>query len=445
MDYVTPAVKTLPLKKRTESGTLRKRDYSLGGGKLEPKMTPAPSSFGPLTQSSPDCGYAISPECVKILYNVTDEVAGNPDNSIGVYETEHELYNQTDLNIHFKTFAPQIPAGTAPTFDGIDGAPGPENATFPGGEADLDFEAVYPLIYPDEVVLYQVDDYYYETTGSFNISGIFNTFLDGIDGSYCTYSAFNETGDDPTIDATYPDPNPGGYNQPEQCGAYAPTKVISISYSIDEDRLPLNYQLRQCNEWMKLGLQGVSVVVSTGDSGVTPRSGICARNNTLFATQSPINCPYVTAVGSTVLPAGGTAGVDPETATTSFGSSGGFSNIFAQPSYQSAAVNTYFTNSPPPYDYYNITLNATHTTGIYNRGGRGYPDVSATGQNFAGFFDAEPTFFAGTSVSAPVFAALVARINSARLDAGKAPVGFLNPTFYEHPEVFNDITAGYVS
>ena len=74
-----------------------------------------------------------------------------------------------------------------------------------------------------------------------------------------------------------------------------------------------------------------------------------------------------------------------------------------------------------------------------------YPDVSATGQNFAGFFDGQPTFFAGTSVSAPVFAALVARINSARLDAGKATVGFLNPTFYEHPEVFNDIVAGYVS
>ena len=280
--------------------------------------------------------------------------------------------------MYFKTFAPDIPAGTAPTFEGIDGAPSVDNATFTGGEADLDFEAVYPFVYPDEVVFFNVDDYYYQTRGAVNVSGIFNTFLDGIDGSYCTYSAFNETGDDPAIDATYPDPN--GFDQPEQCGVYSPTNVISISYSIDEDRLPINYQLRQCNEWMKLGLQGVSVVVSTGDSGVAPRDEICARNDTLFATQSPINCPYVTAVGSTVLPPGGTAGVDAETATTSFGSSGGFSNIFGQPSYQADAVNAYFTNSPPPYDFYNITLNATHTSGIYNRGGRGYPDVSATGQ-----------------------------------------------------------------
>lgn len=35
----------------------------------------------------------------------------------------------------------------------------------------------------------------------------FNNFLDALDGTYCTYDG----GDDPTEDATYPDPYGGGY------------------------------------------------------------------------------------------------------------------------------------------------------------------------------------------------------------------------------------------
>lgn len=34
----------------------------------------------------------------------------------------------------------------------------------------------------------------------------------------------------------------------------------------------------------------------------------------------------------------------------------------------------------------------------------------------------------GTSASAPVIASMITMINDARIDAGKNPVGFLNPT-----------------
>lgn len=305
---------------------------------------------------------------------------------------------------------------------------------------DLDFQASYPLVYPDEVVLYQVDDYYY-SNHYHDGQGLFNSLLDAIDGSYCNYTAFGETGDDPAVDPVYPDLNPGGYNAPLQCGRYKPTNVISISYSADEPTLPLNYQRRQCNEFMKLGLQGVSIIVSTGDSGVAPRTDDCANNGTLFGPQSPINCPYITAVGATTLAPGSTAGVDKEIATTLFGSSGGFSNIFPQPKYQAAALKFYFDNYPPPYDYYSTTNNQSLGPGSYNRAGRGYPDVSATGQNFAGFYSGS-TLISGTSVSTPVFAGLITRINSFRLDAGKKPIGFLNPTFYSNPDIFNDIVTG---
>jgi tripeptidyl-peptidase-1 len=64
-----------------------------------------------------------------------------------------------------------------------------------GGESNLDFQLAYPLIFPQNITLFQTDDRYYAaTTGP--ESGFFNTFLDGIDESYCNYSAFGETGDD---------------------------------------------------------------------------------------------------------------------------------------------------------------------------------------------------------------------------------------------------------
>jgi tripeptidyl-peptidase-1 len=48
----------------------------------------------------------------------------------------------------------------------------------------------------------------------------------------------------------------------------------------------------------------------------------------------------------------------------------------------------------------------------------------------------------GTSAAAPVFAAILTRINEERLAVGKSTVGFVNPALYAHPEVFNDITQG---
>ena len=60
-----------------------------------------------------------------------------------------------------------------------------------------------------------------------------NNFLDAIDGSYCSFSAYGETGNSP-LDPPYPDPNPGGYKGQLQCGVYTPTHVISISYGGQE-------------------------------------------------------------------------------------------------------------------------------------------------------------------------------------------------------------------
>ena len=53
------------------------------------------------------------------------------------------------------------------------------------------------------------------------------------------------------------------------CGVYKPTNVISLSYGGQEADIPVSYQQRQCLEYMKLGLQGVSFLYASGDSGVS--------------------------------------------------------------------------------------------------------------------------------------------------------------------------------
>jgi subtilase family serine protease len=54
---------------------------------------------------------------------------------------------------------------------------------------------------------------------------------------------------------------------------YKPTNVISISYGGGEQDLPMSYQRRQCNEFMKLGIMGISVCVASGDYGVEQPTG----------------------------------------------------------------------------------------------------------------------------------------------------------------------------
>lgn len=120
-------------------------------------------------------------------------------------------------------------------------------------------------------------------------------------------------------------------------------------------------------------------------------------------------------------------------------SGGGFSNIYPRPAYQDAAVQTYFKTAGDQYPYY---TGSTYGNGIYNRSGRGYPDVSAVGDNIVVFTMGAPTLIGGTSASCPVWAALLTRINDERLKAGKPTVGYVNPTLYKNPQALHDITVG---
>ena len=106
---------------------------------------------------------------------------------------------------------------------------------------------------------------------------------------------------------------------------------------------------------MKLGMQGVSIILASGDSGVASRSTDdnnsdgCLGKSEGFNSDFPGSCLYLTAVGATYLPTGADVTKDEEVAVSRFPSGGGFSNIYAQPSYQNDALTTYFSAHDPGY------------------------------------------------------------------------------------------------
>ncbi|KAB8072615.1 peptidase S8/S53 domain-containing protein [Aspergillus leporis] len=397
-----------------------------------------------------DCDKAITPDCIRALYKIpTARAAPHPNNSMGIFE-EGDYYAQEDLDLFFQNYAKDIPRGTHPIPAFIDGAKAPVPVEHAGGESDLDFELAYPIVYPQSITLYQTDDKHWATNSS--IQGFLNTFLDALDGSYCTSCAYGECGNDPSLDPIYPDPGADGYDVKLMCGVFKPTNVISVSYGEQENDLPASYQQRQCLEFLKLGLQGVSVLFASGDAGVAGPPGDasingCLGNGTIFSPAFPNSCPYITNVGATKVYPGHTIS-EPESAVYdpaglySYASGGGFSNIYPIPDYQADAVASYFKNHNPPYPYYEGGKNIGKNGGLYNRVGRGYPDVAANGDNIAVYNAGEFDLSGGTSASTPIFGAIINRIIDERLAIGKGPVGFINPVLYKNPSVLNDITNG---
>lgn len=99
---------------------------------------------------------------------------------MGLFE-EGDYYGGEDLDLFFKNMSPNIPQGTRPFLNAIDGANAPVLTSDAGIESDLDMQLAYPIIYPQTLALYQTDDYNY-ASGKKNSNGFLNTFLDAIDG-----------------------------------------------------------------------------------------------------------------------------------------------------------------------------------------------------------------------------------------------------------------------
>jgi tripeptidyl-peptidase-1 len=198
-------------------------------------------------------------------------------------------------------------------------------------------------------------------------------------------------------------------------------------------------------------------VWASGDYGVASFPGDDADNGCLGDDSTIYNpsfptCPWVTNVGATRLYSNQTVN-DPESAMQAnlgpgnelFASSGGFSNYFPVPDYQKHAVSGFFENHDPGLPFYFINENATNigaNGGIYNRAGRGFPDVSANGAELLVFNELELFHFFGTSLAAPIWGSVMTLINQERTAVGKGPVGFINPVLYSNPQILNDIKNG---
>lgn len=141
------------------------------------------------------------------------------------------------------------------------------------------------------------------------------------------------------------------------------TKVWSVSYGENIYVVKADYAQRLDAEFSKMAALGVTVVVASGDTGVYSRES----GGSGFQPSFPACLPSVTAVGATQLTSAGV-----EDSATKW-SGGGFSpsSYFSMPAWQQSAAQAYLASG--------VTL---PPESMWDRKGRGFPDVSAVGVGF---------------------------------------------------------------
>ena len=198
--------------------------------------------------------------------------------------------------------------------------------------------------------------------------------------------------------------------------------VISISWGGPESQWTTQALTNFDEALQAAAAMGVTVCVAAGDNGSS--DGVNDGQNHV---DFPASDPFVLGCGGTTLQASNGQIVN-ETVWNDLSkgegaTGGGVSDFFPLPTYQDG------------FDVPSPTVQG---------GGRGVPDVSGDADPNTGYnilVDGENAVFGGTSAVAPLWAALVARINQ---QMGK-PVGFLNPLIYAQAveaSGFHDITEG---
>ena len=177
--------------------------------------------------------------------------------------------------------------------------------------------------------------------------------------------------------------------------------VMSVSYGGPEYYIATSELLLFNIEMQKLSLQGVTIVVASGDDGA-PNYNAVDSSSCGYYPDFPASNPYVLAVGATQgleqsYKTEKACQVDTGGVVTS---GGGFSNYYTRPSYQDAAVLGYLgrqfklltqsiTYSPTyplfhPFYICSATNSPTRAPApaptylTYNTANRAYPDISGT-------------------------------------------------------------------
>jgi len=322
----------------------------------------------------------ITPDVIRERYNATTASITNQNSSHAVAEFQAQYFSPDDLTTFFQKYVP----GSVDC-DTVDKIVGQNDASDPSLEGSLDIQYQMGVAPCAESWFYSLKD--------FNFYNDLETWL--------------------TFLADTPD---------------APW-VWSVSYGEYEQNAPsLSYQLRSDQEYMALGVRGLSIIISSGDDGVE-----CEDQCEGMYPAYPSASVYVTSVGATKFI---DAVPGPEAAVVNFKSGSGFSNALQMPDYQSDAVQAYLSSGValPPATSYNASNRAT-------------VDISALGaEAFQVIQGGEVTAVGGTSASAPTVGGIITLLNDINFNAGRAPLGFLNYWIYQNyantPGAFFDVTQG---
>jgi kumamolisin len=170
---------------------------------------------------------------------------------------------------------------------------------------------------------------------------------------------------------------------------------------------------------------GITVCVASGDNGSS--DGVTGGGDNV---DFPASSPFALGCGGTSLHAASQTGghAIASEAVWNDGAQGGASG---------GGISTFF-----PVASWQKGLSARNAKGkSISLTMRGVPDVAGDADPETGYqvrVDGTNTVIGGTSAVAPLWAALIARINAI---TGK-PAGFVNPQLYADPGALNDITKG---
>eukprot|EP01137_Pigoraptor_chileana_P003810 Opistho-2@44547 len=298
----------------------------------------------------------VTPALIRKKYGINVEVRPDTKNIQAIASFLDQYYTPSDLS----TFLKANNMSDTPVARVI----GPNDPSNPGVEASLDIDFIMGIS--------PVPTWIWSTAG--NISGN-EPFLDWLANVSST---------------TGPLPN-----------------IFSISYQDYEDTVSVDYMQRVNIEFAKMGVRGITLVTGSGDWGVG-----CNANGTRFRPDFPSSSPYIVSTGGTEFLDATTL----EEGGITF-SSGGFSDVFTQPSFQLKAISDFLAKSPVDKSFFNAS-------------GRAFPDVSAIAIGFQVYNGGKLISVGGTSASTPTFAAMLSLINEERLAHGRPTLGWVVPFLY---------------